>query len=270
MTLVYARKLTPQGIGELQELCEKVRREFRKGESIHNIDRWSLPEAKTYLDDSELSDDLPRELKFSLDDKRDFVNQYDLAGYLFRCLPQPIRENPWLGEVEGVWEWLAILYAEQFSSADDEEDEGERRIKRPLFGKEDIYWIRDQRDDFVHYTFGGFALYAAVVKNRSLCQKLLSSRLGVYPKACRELYKRRRIISCPSIVELAVKLYWDEATKTWKKACAHNEPGGVRRLTEVLGQFEYTYDLYSLTADELWEMLPREFDRFKESSALQV
>jgi hypothetical protein len=72
------------------------------------------------------------------------------------------------------------------------------------------------------------------------------------------------MIACLPIVQMTIKLYWDPNTNRWKDGASATEgPGVILRLMEVLGQFDLTYDLHSLTADQLYNMLPKEFDRFK-------
>jgi hypothetical protein len=120
----------------------------------------------------------------------------------------------------------------------------------------------DQRN-YVHYTHQPFLVYRFLREKLSLAEIILHSPPGVYPKVFRELCKRRWAISCLPIVELSIKLFWDSSNKRWKEGAATESPGGIVRLIEVLSQFDLTYDLYSLSADELYNMLPKEFDRFK-------
>ncbi|MCX7626248.1 MAG: hypothetical protein N2Z21_08570 [Candidatus Sumerlaeaceae bacterium] len=266
MSLVEVRRLTEAGIEKFRKLCEEVRSQCKRDGEIEEIDKWSLSQAKDLLQDSEYTAplDLDR-FRISVDDEKTFSTQYDLAVYLHTKFPTALRQNPWKKEVVGLWEWIAILYAEQFRASSEESREAAKR-RTAVFGKEDIYWIRDQRDSYVHNVFGCFALYATI-SDDDICKKLLSSPLGIYPDAYRELCKRQWVISCRSIVELAIRLYWDDGKGKWKAGVARDVKGGVRRLCEILAQFDYTYDLYSLTADKLWEMLPKEFDRFKHADA---
>jgi hypothetical protein len=41
----------------------------------------------------------------------------------------------------------------------------------------------------------------------------------------------------------------------------------VRRLVAVIQQFDLTYDLYAMTADQILTLLPPEFDRWRRPAA---
>lgn len=266
MAFIEVRRLTQSGIEKFRELSWEARRQFkaRSGEkAIQEIDAWSLSEAEKLLYDDDYSTTVEAR-KIKVNDAKPFSTQYELAQHLYTVFTYELRVNAWKKEAVGLWEWIAILYASQFRRAAEHYTGGKRYV--PIFAKEDVYWIKDDRDAYVHNVFGCFAIFAMLQTKPDVCRKILSSPLGIYPDAYRELCKRQWVISCTSIVDLAIRLYWNDSEGKWKSGIARDAKGGVRRLCEVLAQFEYTYDLYSLTADQLWEMLPAEFDDFKRTS----
>ena len=72
---------------------------------------------------------------------------------------------------------------------------------------------------------------------------------------------RQEIGTNKSIIEAAKILYWDAEKKRPKRGSSPQEhkPGTLRRFVDVLQQFELTYDLYSINAEELITLLPNEF-----------
>jgi hypothetical protein len=48
-----------------------------------------------------------------------------------------------------------------------------------------------------------------------------------------------------------------------KKGSGGKGGGSARRLSDVLKQFNMNYDFYAIKSDDLINLLPKEFDRFK-------
>ena len=73
----------------------------------------------------------------------------------------------------------------------------------------------------------------------------------------------------PAFLAVAAKLYYDADTKShYKKgATDQGKPGSVRQLTRLFKQYGLTYDFIDSTdVEEIYEMLPGQFDRFKGSN----
>ena len=66
-------------------------------------------------------------------------------------------------------------------------------------------------------------------------------------------------------LEAADKLYWDEKSGALKKGAQGKAAGTPRRLVRFMRQLRRTYDPPAMTADQLVCVLPREFERWKQS-----
>jgi hypothetical protein len=258
MTLHYARRLTQKGLDRLAEIIYSAHEAMRQGRSVEDIDEESLEDAKELLglddDTNEFSERMPAAYAFTLDDDKRFETKYDLATYLDSKFPNEFRRIPWHSQANGLWEWLALFYAKQFR----------RETGKPLFGLEANRWIASLRtDNHRHHVYGPYLIYRYLRKEERVAKIFLNSEPGTYPKVSRVLADRQWAISCLPVLEVTIKLFWDSAKERWKEGAATEGPGGIVRLIEVLSQFDLTYDLYSLSADQLYNMLPKEFDRFK-------
>jgi hypothetical protein len=60
------------------------------------------------------------------------------------------------------------------------------------------------------------------------------------------------------------RLSFDEEVKKSKKGAGGKEAGTSRRLMDFFRQIELHYDLPSIDEDETWNMLPKEFQKFKD------
>jgi len=69
-------------------------------------------------------------------------------------------------------------------------------------------------------------------------------------------------------MKAAVKLYVKQTGDYWslKRGAADSKgkrPGSLRRLITVIDQFSLTYDLYGMNDDEILDLLPSEFERWR-------
>jgi hypothetical protein len=66
------------------------------------------------------------------------------------------------------------------------------------------------------------------------------------------------------IAEALFRLYWDDQKQAPKRGAAPNskKPGTLRRFGDLVQQFDRTFDLLSIGADSIIELLPKEFARF--------
>jgi hypothetical protein len=79
-----------------------------------------------------------------------------------------------------------------------------------------------------------------------------------------QLASKQSIILGKSLVQVADTLYWDNHSQRPKTNASNREvPGNARRLVAVIWQLELTYDVYSMSADKILELLPAEFEQWK-------
>jgi hypothetical protein len=78
-----------------------------------------------------------------------------------------------------------------------------------------------------------------------------------------QLASRQDLVRARGVMEATTRLYVDEKQALKRGAASKDKPATARRLANVLGQLDLTYDLQSLEADEVLDLLPEEFDLFK-------
>jgi hypothetical protein len=76
---------------------------------------------------------------------------------------------------------------------------------------------------------------------------------------------RYQISSNRGIADALYRLYWDENKNSPKRGAAPNRrvPGTLRRFSDLVQQLDRTYDLISVDAQAILDLLPTEFDHFK-------
>lgn len=87
----------------------------------------------------------------------------------------------------------------------------------------------------------------------------------IHPDTMEQIAGRDEMISNPNVIQVAHKLYWDEVNNKVKTGAQSMDPvpdGGLRRFVgpgSFTEQHELTRDFWSLTADEIMQLLPSEF-----------
>jgi hypothetical protein len=83
-----------------------------------------------------------------------------------------------------------------------------------------------------------------------------------------QIVARSEIITNPHAVEVATTIYFDPKSGSFKRGAAGKGGGSVRRLADILNQFDLTWDLYWMSAVSILAKLPGEFDRFRPAATM--
>jgi hypothetical protein len=95
---------------------------------------------------------------------------------------------------------------------------------------------------------------------------LLVSRAGRFriSRVFEEIASRRDLLSNTGVVELVWRLYFNPKRGTVRPGVAATDrPGTISRFAQVLQQLSLNYDLPGMTAQEIGDLLPREFDSWR-------
>ncbi len=212
--------------------------------------RQELPSNMLY--DDQLTELIEPEVEI---EEREFSNRFEAAEYLFNTL-----SSTGILDIEkdrGLWAWLSLLYFEQLCPPDQNGNRrpGERARWIPV--------VSDYRRYYRHLLAGLYRIRKAYKDNPERAMVLLCTPLdkpGDFPE---QLASRQELVTNPSVIEAATRLFVDEKTHGPKRGSRGKGPGSVRRFAMILNQFDLTWDLYSLSVEELLSMLPVEFNRFR-------
>ena len=160
----------------------------------------------------------------------------------------------------GLWSWLTLLYFDELCPAD---TKGQRVPKeRARYVPQPSNYQRYYR----HLLLGPYLTYRANRDKPTRAMAFLCRELHILDDIVGQLSARSERVKNPGIVELATRLYFDPAKSTTRKGAGGKGPGSPRRLADVLDQFDLTWDLYAMSADEFLKVLPSEFDRFRNTA----
>lgn len=190
---------------------------------------------------------------------RSFDSQYELAEYLFHAFAG--SDYAAVERDRGLWAWLGLFYFEVFCK---------RKGSRFIPGAA-ARWVPELRYDryYRHLLAGPFRIYRAHRDNPGRALALLCNRPGTMGDIVEQLASRQELVTNQAIVGAATALYVDPDTRRARRGAGGKGAGSPRRLSTVIGQLDLTYDLRSMSERDLLELLPQEFNRWKDDHSGQ-
>ncbi len=192
--------------------------------------------------------------RVEIDETKKFTTRLELADYLFQSFAKAGIKRPSIIGNHGLWTWIAYLLFDQLTPTINE--------RRKIREMARYVCSSDYTDYYRHYiaaTYDIFSLHGS--QNSGL---FLSSPPYIHNDFIEQLASRQAIISSKNLIALSHALYWDsQSLKTKRGATDRNKSGSLRRLLKIIGQFELTYDIYNMTIKGISDLLPTEFNGWK-------
>jgi hypothetical protein len=204
------------------------------------------------LTDETMSEPVQPEIEI---EQLNFSNRFEAAKYLNEKLAEAGIAN--LERDKGLWAWLSLFYFEQLCPPD------QNGLRKPGERARWIVATGDYRKYYRHLLAGPFRIYRAHRDNPDRAFALLCTSLNRPGDVVEQLASRQELVTNSAVMEAATTLYVDDETEKPKRGAAGRGPGSARRLADVLNQFDVTWDLYSMATQDLLDMLPVEFERFR-------
>ncbi len=179
-----------------------------------------------------------------------FKTKGEAARYLQSVLGKHRPED--LSGDSGLWTWLTCFFIDS--------------VCPPLNGrrivKNDYYYIfepRNSRHVYRHLLNVSWQILQLAPRHNAM---FMRTRLDSLDVVTTEVMKRLFLTRIPCMFEVLERLYWDDAKRKPRSGISGNRPssGNLRhRLPTRISQLEKTYDLMSLNAEQLIELLGDEF-----------
>ena len=193
-------------------------------------------------------------------ERKNFHTKFEIGAYLHEKLSSISPDKKYRNS--GMWTWLAVFYFDNLCPSD---KEGKRKI-----GTESRYILNsDEWDRVFRHLLAGPVMIFDLHHQNSLI--LLYNPVNETGDFLAQLMGRQEIGTNKGIIEAARILYWDPVKSRPKRGSSPQEhkPGTLRRFVDVLQQFELTYDLYSISGNELIRLLPPEFKSWSHPSPMK-
>jgi hypothetical protein len=193
---------------------------------------------------------------------RSFHNRREAADFLVGLLKDlPDQE---ISENAGLWTWLTLFFFDEVCPM-----RAGRRVVRNDYSY--IFEPKNRLHYYRHLLFLPWRILKLAPKHNRL---FLSGSLAVLDKMTEEVIKRLYLTRIPCMFEVLDRLYWDE--RRGKARAGISSPRElirgdlIHRLPIRIRQLEKTYDLFSLNADQLIELLGDEFQHEREAAVART
>jgi hypothetical protein len=232
------RKLSIEGVKKFEFYLD----DLRKG-------KYNDP-PRVLLDDPAYSEVLPWSVEV---ETKEFKSRYDMGTYLVTALAPSDQKS--ISHDIGVWTWLSLFYFDQLCP------KGAGDVRTP---RETYNYILSK--DFRHRERHAIRTTYYFVKNyNGKVVFMFSKGLSKRGEIIEQLSQRQDFLKSRGVIEAASFLYTDSAKNTFRRGAAGKGKGAARRFVKVIKQFDTTYDLFHLSGDQLIQLLPKEFEKFKEA-----
>jgi len=184
-----------------------------------------------------------------------FASRYEWGCYI----EERLQEYPTsvLQADIGLWSWLALAC---FDAVCPKDANGSRKVRQRA---RYVPSGHDYRTYYRHLLAGPWRVVRAHRDDPGRAMAVLTGRLDQPGELAEQLMSKQDIISSAVVMAAATRLYIDPATGRPKRGAGGSGRASPRRLTEVLLQFDVTYDIYGMTPAEILDLLPAEFSRYK-------
>ena len=237
---MLTRRLTQSGIEQFDAFLASLR------------DHPAADAPLDLLTESETSEPIDVEIEAEV---RRFRSRLEIAEHLSRMLR---KDTSTLRADAGFWCWLALYWFESLCP-----------VVRDRWNPGDRFrWLADLEDPrrtCRHLLAGPFQIYRAHRDDPRRAMSLLCGTPAQPGALVPLIASRPSLVTCNAVVGVATRLYYDAAQGRNRPGLSAKSPGSPRRFADVLSQLDLTWDLHSLSIEQLLTLLPSEFDEFHRS-----
>ena len=230
----------------VKRLIEAGLKEF--SDFIEDIRNGSKRNTPFDLLDSEFSSE-PINIEIEIE-RFEPETRYHLGRYINDVL-EGHEIQPLLGDC-GFWSWLALYW---FDDLCPQNANGTRKPSETYSYILSVDWKHRPRHAI-------YMTWQLVRDYGETSRFMISRELPVRGEIVEQLMGRQKYLSCEGVIHAAAELYYDKATKTFKRGSTSGA-GAIRRYATWLRQIEVTYDLFSINKEGLMALLPPEYNRFR-------
>ena len=234
---MLARRLTQSGIEQFDAFLGSLR------------DTPAADAPLELLTDPATSEPIDVEIEAEV---RRFRSRLEVAEHLHRLLRM---DTSTLRTDAGFWCWLSLYWFERLCPV----------VKERWSPGDRFRWLADLEDPrrtCRHILLGPFQIYRAHRDDPRRAMALLCGTPSQPGLLALLIASRPSLVTCNAVVGVATRLYYDAVNGRNRPGLNAKSPGSPRRFADVLSQLDLTWDLHSLSTEQLLRLLPTEFDQF--------
>ena len=224
---IKLQKLTEKGMEKLKDDLEKIRIENSINPTI-DIKKYET-----------------EQIEGIVVDKYKFENKLSVGKYFLHIFPENFQPD------KKTWNWLAVFYYKQLLN--DQKKIGE--LQR-LFISEN-----SQDYHYRHLLQAPYNICKVYKKNLNDLKFLLLDEVNKSGELYRRIVENSEIRKNLEFMKVARQFFYDENTKLLKKNISIKE--SIERLIKVWRQYERSFDMYSMSSEQIINKLLSKHDEFR-------
>jgi hypothetical protein len=204
------------------------------------------------LEDPAITEIMPGDVEVS---PRSFANRLEAGTFLNQLVESAAISLP--ERDQGLWTWLTLFFFDEVCPADGNGNRFPQNEARLLAQVDNFQRF------YRHLLLGPFLIVRAHKDAPERAIAFLCKPLWEPGEIVEQLASRKELVTNRAVVEAATRLYYDPVAGSFKRGAGSSVKGAPRRLAALLNQLDITWYLYGMGVDELLNLLPKEFDRFR-------
>ena len=176
-----------------------------------------------------------------------FKNKYQLGEYIYKIFIESNIEYSEAFNNPGIFSWLSYIWFDHFTNN-----------KKVTNIEDGFIFNNETRFNYKHFVYGPYLVYNNLNTDSKL---ILSANLYSIGDFLGRFAFSGYLFSSSGVIKLANILYYDVNLNKQKiGSTTEGKPGNLRRFIKIIGQLEANFDIYNMSEDELFELMPPEFD----------
>lgn len=242
------------GVAALQELMDAERAKVKSSQPAKvSEDFFSMVDKIAGA--SELVQEVPG--ADPIDDSMVFDSRYDFGHYLHETLPAELSKVQYSNV--GLWAWISAIYLRQLLKPSKRGSSHELGVSYRY-----IPVTYSKLRYYRHLAFLSFWPHRQLSDNAA--RFFLSRPMYQHSDVVEQLYTQDKdFATTPALVEVALEMYLDNESGVMKKNAIGRETAGSawRLANRVAKQLQMNFDMHSMTKEQVYSLLPAEFDAWR-------
>lgn len=183
-----------------------------------------------------------------------FTSRFEAAECIHSCIT--LEQLPEVDGDSGLWAWLSLFFIDTVCPPN------AHGARKPGALARHIPETSNFQRYYRHLLAGPYRIYRAHRDDPKRALALLCQPVDSPGDVVEQLASRQELVTNRGIMGLATKLYVAADTLKVKTGAGGKGGGSARRLSDVIEQFDLTWDLYAATPNELAAVMPSEFAKY--------
>ena len=261
---IEIRRLNEKGVEKMKKFWDNPPLTPNRTDILKQIE--NMLENDEYTEKIKFSDGKVRKIKreFSPESNMEYVLQLD------KIIGDIEYEELVSLELKHMWTWLSLLCFDTLMPRIDDLTYGNTKKKDKSMNHMSKFIPNDEMGRVWYKLFTSVRYLSWVNCGKDSSWINNQNKPHIWSDVHEQLLSVSAIHTNPVLIKVVNELYYSSKNKTgYHKGAGGKNGGTARRFREVISQLGFTYQFSLMSSKDIIDLLPKEFDRFKEMSRLE-